>query len=264
MNDFISVVVPAYNEESRIPPTLEKVHAYCKEKFSDFEILVVDDGSSDNTALVVKNLSVYLDHVNLIHYPQNAGKGHAVRKGVLSSRGNLLLICDADLSTPIEELEKLVPFIKSDYDIAIGSRGLRESDIVQRQPWYREAMGKTFNIFVRMLAVGGISDTQCGFKLFRGDVARGLFSKARIDGFSFDVEVLYLAKKAEYTIKEVPVRWINSPFSRVVLMSDPMRMFLELLIIKFNALTGKYNKSGQNLPELSISEKDQEEQDIEL
>lgn len=244
MNDFISVVIPAYNEESRIPPTLEKVHAYCKEKFREFEILVVDDGSLDKTVSVVKNIGMHLDHINLIHYPQNAGKGHAVRKGVLSSRGNLLLICDADLSTPIEELEKLVHFIHSDYDIAIGSRGLRDSCIVQRQPWYREGMGKTFNLFVRILAIGGIKDTQCGFKLFRGDVARAIFSKAGINGFSFDVEVLYLAKKAGHTIKEVPVRWINSPFSRVVLMGDPMKMFLELLIIRFNALTGKYNKLG--------------------
>jgi dolichyl-phosphate beta-glucosyltransferase len=234
-------VIPAYNEESRIVPTLEKVHAYCAGRFKRSEIIVVDDGSKDNTASLVKNLGIRLNKIKLIHYPQNAGKGHAVRKGVLSSIGNLLLICDADLSTPIEELEKLITFIHCDYDIAIGSRGLSESNILQRQSWYREAMGKTFNVFVRMFAIRGIKDTQCGFKLLRGDVARALFSTSRIDGFSFDVEVLYLAKKAGYMIKEVPVRWINSPFSRVVLMSDPMKMFLELLLIRFNALTGKYS-----------------------
>lgn len=242
MDDFISIVIPAYNEDLRIQPTLEKVFAYCKDRFRDFEIIVVDDGSSDNTSSLVKNLGQHLENISLIHYSKNTGKGFAVRKGVLSARGDLLLISDADLSTPIEELEKLVPFIQTDYDIAIGSRGLRESEIVQRQPWYRETMGKIFNVFVRMLAVGGIRDTQCGFKLFRGDVARGLFSKARIEGFSFDVEILYLAKKAGYTIKEVPVRWINSPFSSVVLMSDPIKMFLELFKIRFNSLTGIYNQ----------------------
>lgn len=246
MNDFISVVVPAYNEESRIRPTLEKIHAYCAERFRESEIIVVDDGSSDNTAALVKNLSRQLENISLIHYPQNSGKGYAVRKGILSSRGNLLLICDADMSTPIEELEKLVPFIQSDYDIAIGSRGLRDSCILRRQPWYREGMGKIFNVFVRMLVIGGIKDTQCGFKLFKGDIARALFNKACIDGFSFDAEVLYLAKKAGYKIKEAPVQWMNSPFSRVEIMSDPLNMFFELLKIRANALTGKYNPKNGN------------------
>lgn len=247
MNDFISIVIPAYNEESRIRPTLEKVYAYCTDRFRKSEIIVVNDGSSDNTASLVKNLSRRLNNINLIHYPQNAGKGCAVRKGVLASSGNLLLTCDADLSTPIEELEKLISFIHSDYDIAIGSRGLKDSCILARQSWYREDMGKIFNVLVRMLVIRGIKDTQCGFKLFKGDIARSLFNKSCIDGFSFDVEVLCLAKKAGYTIKEVPVRWMNSPFSSVEIMSDPLKMFLELLKIKSNSLTGKYNQPRQNL-----------------
>jgi dolichyl-phosphate beta-glucosyltransferase len=241
LNDFISIVIPAYNEESRIQPTLEKVSAYCKDRFRDFEIIVVDDGSTDNTLSVVKNLGQHLENINLMHYPKNAGKGFAVRKGVLSSRGDLLLISDADLSTPIEELEKLISYIHADsYDIAIGSRGLKESDILLKQPWYREMMGKTFNIFVRMVAISGIKDTQCGFKLFRGDIARDLFKRCSIDGFSFDVEVLYLAKNAGHKIKEVPVRWVNSPSSKVELIRDPLVMLLELLKIRINSLTGKY------------------------
>ena len=241
MSDFISVVIPAYNEETRIRSTLEKVHSYCTDRFGEFEIIIVDDGSSDETSALVKFLSQHRENVSLIRYAQNAGKGYAVRRGVLSSRGDLLLICDADLSTPIEELEKLMPFVDDDYDIAIGSRGLGDSRILERQPWYRERMGKTFNFFVRMLAIRGIRDTQCGFKLFKGDIARALFSKSRINGFSFDVEVLYLARRAGYKINEVPITWINSPFSRVVIIRDPLKMFLDLFKIRANSLTGKYN-----------------------
>ncbi len=243
MSDSISIIIPAYNEELRIQPTLEKIHSYCAEKFSEFEIIVVDDGSSDNTLSLIRRLGRHLEHINPIHYPNNAGKGYAVRQGVLASKGDLLLISDADLSTPIEELEKLIPYIRHDsYDVVIGSRALEKSDIVVKQPWYREMMGKTFNIFVKVVAVSGINDTQCGFKLFRGYVARSLFSKCTIDGFSFDVEVLYLAKRSGYKIKEVPIRWINSPSSKVELIRDPLIMILELLRIRINSLTGKYTR----------------------
>ena len=241
MKSSVSVVVPAYNEESRILPTLERLRQYLKGHFREFEIIVVDDGSADNTASVVKALSLELKELNLLRYEKNRGKGYAVRKGVLSSGGAMVLICDADLSAPIEELEKLQTFIEGGFDIAIGSRGLSESDIIVRQPWYREGMGKIFNMFVKTLVFGGIKDTQCGFKLFRGDVARSLFAKSLINGFSFDVEILFLAGKAGYRIKEEPVKWLNSPNSKVRLITDPARMFLELLKIRINWLTGKYN-----------------------
>ena len=142
MKAFLSVIIPAYNEESRIKPTIERIHAYLRENSRDFEIIVVDDGSSDGTASVVNLLSRKLGNINLIHNPTNSGKGYAVKAGVLSSQGNLMLTCDADLSTPIEELEKLVQYVNKGFDIAIGSRGLQESDIIVRQPWYRERMGK--------------------------------------------------------------------------------------------------------------------------
>lgn len=264
MHDSISVVIPAYNEESRIRPTLEKVHAYCADRFGESEIIVVDDGSSDNTSTLVADIAGSLENIHLIACQKNAGKGHAVRKGVLASRGGLVLISDADLSTPLEELERLVPFIHSSYDIVIGSRGLRESRIIERQPWYREGMGRVFNIFVRMIIIRDIKDTQCGFKLFKGDIARDLFSKSCIDGFSFDVEVLYLAKKAGYKIKEAPVQWINSPFSRVELISDPLKMFFELLKVRVNALAGKYNQPNKNLKEMFCIEKDPDDRDIKL
>ncbi len=240
-NGSLSVVIPAYNEEPRIPDTLRAVSRYLENTLEDYEIIVVDDGSSDRTADVVRGIRRELPRISLISYPSNCGKGYAVRTGVLSSKDDLVLICDADLSTPIEEIERLRTFLANDFDIAIGSRGLQDSDIAVRQPWYRERMGKVFNAFVRTLVVGGIKDTQCGFKLFKGRVARTLFAKNRIDGFAFDVEILFLARKEGYKIKEVPVRWLNSPNSRVKIMSDPLKMFLELFKIRGNWLLGRYN-----------------------
>lgn len=238
--DYISVIIPAYNEEARIQPTVERISSYLQENFSEFEIIVVDDGSSDSTLTVIQNLSNKFPNIRLIHYPGNSGKGYAIKTGVLSSSGKFLLTCDADLSTPIEELEKLMPFIHKDFDIVIGSRGLQESDIIVRQPWYRQRMGKIFNILVRILVLRGLKDTQCGFKLFRGDTARKLFKKSHINGFSFDVEILFLAEKEGYRIKEVPVRWLNSPNSKVKIIHDSMNMFLELFRIRAYWLFGKY------------------------
>ncbi len=241
MKDSLSVVIPAHNEESRIPGTLRAVSSYLANNFEEYELIVVDDGSSDDTASVVETSGREFKNISLISYPANSGKGYAVRKGVLSSKGSLLLICDADLSTPIQEYERLKCFLINGFDIAIGSRGLRDSDIAVRQPWYRERMGKMFNVFVRTLVVGGIKDTQCGFKLFKGDVARSLFKKSCIDGFAFDVEILFLARRMGYKTKEVPVRWLNSPNSRVKIMRDPLKMFLELFRIRANWLLGRYN-----------------------
>jgi dolichyl-phosphate beta-glucosyltransferase len=242
MKDSISVIIPAYNEESRIQPTIERTHSYLSEKFRDFEIIVVDDGSTDKTVPVVESLGRGRGNIRLIHYPENSGKGYAVKTGVLASRGDFLLTCDADQSTAIEELEKLFPFMEKGFDVVIGSRGLGESDIVVRQPWYRERMGKTFNMLVRALVIGGFKDTQCGFKLFSGDVARRLFRKSLISGFSFDVEILFLAKKEGFRIKEVPVKWLNSPNSRVRIVRDSAKMFAELFKIRAYWLSGKYSE----------------------
>lgn len=241
--DFLSVVVPAYNEASRIGPTLERIAEYLQGAFGSYEIIVVDDGSTDETSAVVQDMEPRLSAIRLIRYTPNTGKGHAVRTGCLASKGNLLLISDADLSTPIEEIEKLLAFIDDGFDVAIGSRGLQQSDVVVRQSWHREKMGKMFNLLVRLLTIGGIRDTQCGFKLFKGEIARELFSHSLIDGFSFDVEILFLAKRAGCRIREVPVRWLNSPNSRVRLLRDPLSMFMELLKIRAYALAGRYEKT---------------------
>lgn len=229
----ISVVIPAFNEEDRIGATIQKIYDYLKEKSETFEIIVVDDGSSDNTVDVVRNASERIKNIKVLSNGSNKGKGFSVRNGILNSTCSLVLISDADLSTPIEEIEKFFPWIDSGYDIVIGSRGLEESEILKKQPWYRQSMGKTFNEMVKILVLNDFDDTQCGFKIFKSDAAKRVFSLSKIDGFAFDVEILFIAKKMGFRTKEVPVRWINSPQSRVKIMRDPLKMFLDLFRIRF-------------------------------
>jgi dolichyl-phosphate beta-glucosyltransferase len=229
----LSIVIPAYNEEARIKATLENIHNFMKTKDYVFEVTIVDDGSSDNTAQVALESILYKEgKLKLIKNEINRGKGYSVKKGIISSMGDYILFSDADLSTPIEELDKLFDFIGKGYDIVIGSRALAGSDVRVHQPWYREAMGKVFNFFVRTILIKRISDTQCGFKLFKSSVAKGIASDMKTVGFSFDVEMLYLAMKNRYRIKEVPVIWLNSPKSKVNPVLDSTRMFFDLIRIK--------------------------------
>lgn len=238
--DSISVIIPAYNEAQRLPVTLRRVHEYFTAPANDFEIIVVDDGSTDATESEVMKAASEFPRIRLIKNETNRGKGFSVRRGILASTKYLILLTDADLSTPVEEVVKLLPFVQNDFDMAIGSRAMAESDLAVRQPWYREGMGKIFNILVRILVMGGIKDTQCGFKLMKGKAARKVFEKCRIDGFSFDVEALSVARFLGYRIKEVPVRWLNSPASRVRIVKDSLRMFLDLLWIRVYTLLGYY------------------------
>lgn len=227
----LSVVVPAYNEENRLGDTLPVMYAYLKEHFPQFELIVVDDGSTDRTPAIVRDFAKQHPEVRLISYQPNRGKGHAVRTGVLQSRGEWVLFSDADLATPIEELPNLAAKLREGHDIAIASRAVQGAKLVVRQPWYREFAGRSFNLMVQLLAVPGIHDTQCGFKLFRQEAAREIFSRCEENGFSFDIEVLHVALRLGYRIAEVPVHWMHREGSKVRLLRDAVRMFFALLRI---------------------------------
>ncbi|MBI3079477.1 MAG: glycosyltransferase family 2 protein [Deltaproteobacteria bacterium] len=240
----LSVVIPAYNEETRLPATLTRIAAHLKTLEVEAEIVVVDDGSTDRTAAVVQGLAGAIPGLRLDRHPENRGKGAAVRSGVLQAAGGYILISDADLSTPIEELDRFLPLLQAGADLVIGSRAHPASRILLHQPWHREMMGKLFNLFVRVLVLRGLKDTQCGFKALRAPTVRPLFARQRITGFGFDVEILYLARKAGLAIQEVPVTWINSPSSRVHLLKHPLGMLLDLFRIRLNDLRGCYRGLG--------------------
>lgn len=231
----ISIIIAAYNEEARLPASLKKIHGYLASRNILAEIIVVDDGSSDDTAASVKVLADSIPGLRLIRYNKNSGKGYALRTGVLASKGQLVLLSDADLSTPIEELDTLMKFIGEDsFHVAIGSRALALSRIEESQPWWRQGMGKIFNRIVKLLVIDDFSDTQCGFKLFSGDTARRLFSDARINRFAYDVEILALAIKNGYRIAEVPITWLNSPGSKVDPVRDSLQMLKDLCKIRWS------------------------------
>jgi dolichyl-phosphate beta-glucosyltransferase len=230
---LLSVVVPAYNEEARLGATLKRMLAYFDTQPYAVEILVVDDGSSDGTAGVVETIAATRPQVHLLCYTPNHGKGHAVRYGVLRARGERVLFSDADLATPIEEVEKLLAKLDAGYDIAIGSRDMVGSELVKRQSIVREMGGKCFNKMVQLIAVPGIHDTQCGFKLFTQKSAHAIFSRCQVDHFAFDVEVLYLALRIfGYRVAEVPVRWAHQEGSKVRFFRDAWRMVKTLFRIR--------------------------------
>lgn len=228
----LSVVVPAYNEEARIGATLQRMLSYLDSRGYSFEILIVDDGSTDATREVVLKTAAGRPEVRLEHYDANRGKGYAVRYGMLRAAGDFILFSDADLATPIEEVEKLFARVQAGCEIAIGSRDVPGSQLERRQSFLRELGGKLFNRCVQLVAVPGIHDTQCGFKLFTRAAARNIFALCRIDNFSFDVEVLYLARQMGYCIAEVPVRWAHQEGSKVRFVRDALRMLKTLIRIR--------------------------------
>ncbi len=247
---FLSIVIPAYNEERRLSGSLEKVLAFLQSRDYPAEVIVVDDGSTDNTVGLVEGFMTRYPFVSIIKN-DHRGKGYAVRTGMLAAQGTYVLFSDADLATPIDEVDKLLAFLEDGYDIAIGSReGLGAQRI--NEPGYRHLMGRVFNLLVRLVAVGGFQDTQCGFKCFRHEVAQDLFQRVQLYGAEaglakggmvtgFDVEVLFLALKRGYKVKEVPVQWYYVATTNVSPLLDSVRMFTDVLRVRLNYWRGKYN-----------------------
>ncbi len=241
---MLSIIIPAHNEEHRLPPSLNKIIAFLERQPYAAEIIVVENGSVDRTAQVVRDFAATHSNVVLIQEARR-GKGVAVRRGMLAARGEYRFICDADLSMPIEELAKFLPPALDGYDVAIASReapGARRYN----EPVYRHLMGRIFTTIVKLLAVRGFEDTQCGFKCFRAAAARDLFSVQRLNGMSFDVEALFIAQRRGYTIVEVPISWYFSAESRVRLIDDSLRMVGELLQVRRNWRRGVYDRISEN------------------
>ena len=230
----ISVVVPAFNEERRLPPTLIDIIDFFERKGTPYEVIVVDDGSRDNTAEVVRKFERVRPEVRLIQLPKNQGKGHAVRLGVLNSRGLRILFVDADGATPIAEMERLQAALDSGSDVAIGSRALASTDTKVATSLHRKVLGRVFNRCVNIILLPSIADTQCGFKMFSRKAALFLFRKQTSDRFSFDVELLFLARKAGLRVAEVPINWTNVPGSKVNLVVDALLMFRD--VFRFRVL----------------------------
>ncbi len=225
----LSIVVPAYNEAQRILPSLEHVFTHLDARHEAYEVLVIDDGSTDDTAAVVRRRFGDRPQLRLLSYGGNHGKGYAVRFGGRQATGDVVLFSDADFSTPIEEVDKMLPLLlEHGYDMVIGSRAVKGAEIRERQPFYREAAGKLFNLLVRVLVAPEFHDTQCGFKCYRRDPMSPVLERQQIDGFAFDVEMIALARAAGLKIAEVPVVWVNSPTSKVGL-GGGLAAFVDLI-----------------------------------
>jgi dolichyl-phosphate beta-glucosyltransferase len=230
----LSVVIPAFNEEQRLPRTIEQIERYLAGRQDSYELILVDDGSTDGTRLVMDAAAARNQRVRLEALPANRGKGRALAAGVAIASGAQVLVTDADLSTPIEELGKLEAALKAGAGVAIASRAIKGSRIEIPQPIYRVAMGKVFNLIVQIVLLPGIWDTQCGFKLFRADVAHPVFAGLTTDGFGYDPEVLYLAKRRGVKIVEVPVVWRHSAPTKVMPIRSSLDMFKHVVRVKFN------------------------------
>lgn len=243
---YLSVVVPAYQEERRIGPSLDAIVAHLNAQPYATEIVVVGDGCTDNTAAVVRaRAEVSPVPIAMLDRAENRGKGYSVREGLLAARGRMRLFSDADLATPIDELDRMLAVThRRGAQVVIASRALPESELVIRQPWYRETMGRVFNLLVRGAGLTACPDTQCGFKLLSAEAVERVVPRLTIDGFGFDVELLWVALKQGLEVWQIPVRWIDSPASRVSPITDSARMFLDLLQVRLNDWRGLYGKGA--------------------
>jgi glycosyltransferase involved in cell wall biosynthesis len=242
-----SIVIPAYNEGARLGPTLEKVLAYVRQQGWDAEVIVVNDGSRDNTADIVREFAAKNPMLRLVENPGNRGKGYAVRNGMLQARGEVIVFSDADLSSPIEEMPKLLQAVTEGADIAMGSRWLRPELQIHRQSLHRQLFGRIFNALNRMILGLRFKDTQCGFKAFTREAAHKILPLQRIERWGFDPEILFLARKFGFRVDEVAVRWGHVGGTRINPLLDGARMFQEMVRIRWNDLTGKYD-GGSTAP----------------
>lgn len=237
---FLSVIIPAYNEERRLPVTLPQVLAFAEAQDYTVEVLVVDNASTDHTAEIVHRMLAAHPMLSL-HYQPVRGKGAAVRKGMMEGRGEYLLIYDADMAMPVREISKFLPPALTGCEVAIASREAPGA-VRYHEPWYRHLMGRVFNLLVRLLAVPGVQDTQCGYKCFQRQAARDIFTTQRIDGWAFDVEILHIALLRGYRIVEVPIEWHYGEGSRISPLRDSWNMVREVLRIRRNGRSGLYDR----------------------
>ena len=236
-----SIVIPAYNESARLGASLEKVLAFVHAQRWDAEVLVVNDGSRDNTANIVREFAAKDPVVRLLDNPGNHGKGYSVRNGMLAAQGQVIVFSDADLSSPIEEALKLLNALDTGADVAIGSRWLRAETQTRRQPLHRQLFGRIFNLLLRITLGLHFADTQCGFKAFKRSAAQAIFPRQRIERWGFDPEILFLARKLGFKVKEVPVLWGHSGGARINPLIDGAKMFQEMLHIRWLSLSGEYD-----------------------
>jgi dolichyl-phosphate beta-glucosyltransferase len=240
---YLSIVIPVYNEERRIGPSLDKIMTYLAGQPWTREIVLVDDGSSDDGIKRACSQLEGREQFRVISYGSNRGKGYALKQGMIASEGQYVLFTDADLSTPIEELDKILPLFEQGFDIVQGSRKMPGASVERHQPWLRENMGKVFTALSNLIASVNVSDVTCGFKCYRGEIARDLYGRQRVFDWSFDAEIIHIARRSNYRLKEVPVRWLDERGTKVHLVRDSVRSFKGLLAIRLNAMRGLYNQS---------------------
>jgi dolichyl-phosphate beta-glucosyltransferase len=242
----LSIVVPSFNEELRLPGTLSQIASYIRSSKRETEVIVVDDGSIDRTSDVANSFRREIHRLRVVRNENNRGKGYSVRRGMMEACGRIVLFTDADLSAPIEEADKLLAAL-ADHDVAIGSRAIDRSLISVHQSPFREYAGIVFNFIVRITLRLPFVDTQCGFKAFRRDRCQVIFEQQRIERFGFDPELLYLARHHGLSAAEIPVRWAHSPATKVSMLRDSVQMFLDVFVIRWNALSGRYPRSSSSV-----------------
>jgi len=228
----ISIVIPAYNEAQRLPNCLSQLISYCQNSSRQYEIIVVDEGSNDNTSEVANQSVSKCNFLKIFRLEENLGKGNAVKYGLLKARGKIALFMDADASTPASEIERNLHYFDEGYDIVVGSRVLKDKDSHLKMRWHRKLMGKIFNFCVRSLLAIKIRDTQCGFKMMKKETIEPIFSKMKIEGYGFDLELLFLAKQLGFNIKEAPISWHHVDGSKVNLIRDSLKMFVNIIQIR--------------------------------